>query len=90
MMGTIPKSLAAAAGMMLLMTAPLALGQPGPNDFTRGQQPCGNYFGSEFGCYCEPAAMDDNIGRYTCAYRTGPPCAPAGRGPLYPNGNSEH
>ena len=75
-MTTLQKSLAAAAAMMPLMTAPAALGQPGPTDFTRGQQPCGDYYGSEFGTNCVPG-IDGSIGRYTCAYRTGPPCAPA-------------
>ena len=54
-----------------------ALGQAGPTDFTGGQPPCGDYYGSEYGTYCRPG-MDGRVGRHTCAYRTGPPC-PAAR-----------
>ncbi len=75
-MTALQKSLASAAAMMLLI-APPALGQAGPTDFTGGQPPCGDYYGSEYGTYCRPG-MDGRVGRHTCAYRTGPPC-PAAR-----------
>lgn len=70
-MTPIPKSLAAAAAMMPLVIATTALGQSG------GQRPCGDYYGSEYGLACTQGSFG-SIGRNTCAYRTGPPCAPAG------------
>jgi hypothetical protein len=77
---TLQKSLAAAAAMLLLTTATAALGQTGPTDFSRGQRPCGDYYGSEYGTYCTPG-IDGSITRNTCAYRTGPPCPPSGPPP---------
>jgi hypothetical protein len=79
---TTRKSLATALAAALLVSAATpGQAQRGPGNFSPGQRPCGDYYGSEYGYDCVDDVLGfSGINKQSCAYRTGPPC-PAARVP---------
>jgi hypothetical protein len=77
-MTTLRKNLSAALAVALLLfaTSSAALGQARGRDTTPAGRPCGDYYGAEDSYDCVPGVYQ-GIGRYICAYRTGPPCGAA-------------
>jgi hypothetical protein len=78
-MTTRKNTAAALAAALLVAASTPGQAQRGPGNFSPAQQPCGDYYGSEYSYACVNDVLGfSGFNKHSCAYRTGPPCPPAG------------